>query len=386
MTEALLPKLSRNVNEADRNAVLPKESITALRNSGLMGLLVPARYGGMGGSVSLMAAVASRLSSACLSTGFVWAMHCQQVAVLADHATEELAASVLPKVATKGWLIGSVTTEKDKGGDLFRALSPLVRDGNDLTFTRDAPTVTAGLHADGFLMTMRSPDSKQSNNVTLAYTELPAVSVSSTTDWDPMGMRGTESLGLSISGRIPKTHLIADSKYTKDIIVGTMIPTGVIGIVACWLGVTQNVFRESLSLLRDPKLNLHSKLKSDLFAERLARIRLSLDIVSAYLKSIVQEYESLRKTEALQDTKLVSAPPFQIHINNLKVMASEQLFDSINRLVDLMGMQYGYMRSSRVPLERVFRDLKSASLLISNDRLLQANGRLALFDTQVTLS
>ena len=54
-------------------------------------------------------------------------------------------------------------------------------------------------------------------------------------------------------------------------------------------------------------------------------------------------------------------------------------FDVIDGLMELRGFP-GYTRADKGGLERVFRDLRSAALMFSNDRLLQANGRLMLVE------
>ena len=51
----------------------------------------------------------------------------------------------------------------------------------------------------------------------------------------------------------------------------------------------------------------------------------------------------------------------------LKVLASEQLFEVVNRLIQLAGLRYGYLKNSTVPLERTMRDLRSASLMYALD-------------------
>jgi acyl-CoA dehydrogenase len=40
----------------------------------------------------------------------------------------------------------------------------------------------------------------------------------------------------------------------------------------------------------------------------------------------------------------------------------------------------GYMKNTALDLERVFRDLRSATLMYHNDRLLGANGKLILVE------
>ncbi|NIL64671.1 hypothetical protein [Salinispora arenicola] len=57
----------------------------------------------------------------------------------------------------------------------------------------------------------------------------------------------------------------------------------------------------------------------------------------------------------------------QLLINNLKVQAAEQCFGAADEMVELVGLRHGYLRSSSLYLERVFRDLRSASLNYAND-------------------
>jgi len=75
-----------------------------------------------------------------------------------------------------------------------------------------------------------------------------------------------------------------------------------------------------------------------------------------------------------------SSPSFQITINNLKIMASEWLYEVVDELVQLCGLRYGYVRNEATRLERTLRDLRSASLMFSNDRLSKANGKLVFVD------
>src|SRR5919201_807581 len=79
-------------------------------------------------------------------------------------------------------------------------------------------------------------------------------------------------------------------------------------------------------------------------------------------------------------------PPIQLRLNALKIFSSERSFAVVDELIQLVGLRYGYIRSAPFPLERLFRDLRSASLNYANDRLLTANGALALLDREVALA
>ncbi|CAM5289434.1 hypothetical protein SALBM311S_09840 [Streptomyces alboniger] len=54
-------------------------------------------------------------------------------------------------------------------------------------------------------------------------------------------------------------------------------------------------------------------------------------------------------------------------------------------MIALTGLSTGYLTQSAIPLERAFRDLRSAALNISNERLLTETGSLALLDRKTTL-
>jgi acyl-CoA dehydrogenase len=120
--------------------------------------------------------------------------------------------------------------------------------------------------------------------------------------------------------------------------------------------------------------------KSDIVAERLARIRADIEAVSAYVRQSEQEITRCRaRGDNLAD------PAVQIHLNTLKVLASELTFRAADRCVQLAGMGLGYRADSPIPLERHLRDLRSASLNYANDRLLTATGTLCLADRAVRL-
>ena len=93
---------------------------------------------------------------------------------------------------------------------------------------------------------------------------------------------------------------------------------------------------------------------------------------------------SLAAAEYLAREKGHESAGFQILVNNVKIMVAEQTFAAVNELMEAAGMQHGYCRGGPIPVERAFRDLRAASLMYGNERLLQASGRLALMDRAVS--
>ncbi|MFE7504662.1 acyl-CoA dehydrogenase family protein [Promicromonospora sp. NPDC057488] len=380
LARASVGALAANAEDADRDAAFPVASLQVLRKNGLLGLLVPVKYGGLGGDLDTLAAVAQVLAAGCMSTAMVWAMHCQQVQVLVDHASAELAEGVLPRIAAGHIYMGSVTTGPSGGGTLMSSSSPLRLEDGRLQISRQAPIVTGAMHSDGFLITMRSSEDAPDQSVSLVYADRSQLAVEPTTNWDTLGMRGTESLGVLISGEVPASQTVGAPGDFRMIAIESMAPTGHIAWTSCWLGGARAAMTDFAELLRSPERPKGVDISSDLVRERLARIRIDLELVGAYLHRVIEEVLEVQRRGGSLDS-----PPVQIHLNTLKIAASELTYRSVDNLLQLAGLSLGYRKDSALALERRLRDLRSASLNYSNDRLLISTGALCLLDRNVTV-
>lgn len=371
-----------DAREVDETARFPARSLAAMRECGLLGLLVPERFGGAGADVRTVAAVAAEISAACLSSGMVFAMHTQQVAALVAGATPTLAERLLPRIARGEVYIASVTSERGKGGHLLSANQPLTPVPGGYRLERDAPIVTGVRAADGFLVTMRTDAQAPESSVTLVWVDRGDADVTLAGTWDPMGMRGTESLAARVVADVPADHVVGEAGRFRALAVHPMVTVGHIGWAACWLGAARGAFGQVVAMLRTPSRRQEFGLGEPHFSARLARVRLLLDTASALLATVIDEVGRIGTPGGPSPDD----PAVQLHVNGLKVVAAENAFGAVNALIELLGLRHGYQRSADPPLERLFRDLRSASLNYADDRLLQANGWLAVMDREVRLA
>lgn len=378
LARSVAPTLRRHAARIDAQAEFPRESIDVLRSSGLMGLLVPTSHGGLGADIATMCEVAHELGAACLSTAMVWSMHCQQIATIVQGAAEPFRDELLPRIAAGEVYVASVTTERG-ASDLFSVNAPMEHRAGNLYVERDAPIVTGGAVADGFLLSMRSsPDAHQSS-VSLVYAAREQLEIDVRDEWDPLGMRGMHSVSMRLRGSVPAHQLVGEPGGFRTLGPRSFVPVGIVAWVACWLGATRAAVRSVLGLLRDPRNRKHFDLRSDLLAERMARIRIDLDVVGAHLHRITDAL-----AERVRDGRMAE-PSHMIHLYGLKVHSAEALFRAADRLIQLAGMGIGYQRTSPVPLERLFRDMRAASLNNSDERLLVYSGKLGYLDREVLL-
>ncbi|GGM88749.1 acyl-CoA dehydrogenase family protein [Streptomyces fuscichromogenes] len=380
----LVEVLAEHADAADQAAAFPEESVDALRRAGYLGFLVPTEHGGMGRDLAGLVETAQALAGGCLSTAMIWVMHCQQVDVLVRHAGAHLLDRLLPRIARGELYLASVTTGPVTGGHLLTAAEPLRHvtgdvseaDG-DLWLERTAPVVTGGGQAEGFLVTMRAAQDAGRHSVSLVYADRSALTVESTGRWNTLGMRGTDSGPLRLRGTVPADQVIGTPGGFRRVATDSMIPLAHLGWSACWLGAARGALRGLLGWLRESSAHDTS---SPLVRERIARVRLELELVSAYLERMRERVDEVR---AAGDS--LDSPALQIQLNTLKLAASELSFSAVDRMVQLAGLWAGYSAESPLRLERALRDLRSAALNYANDRLLTANGSLALLDRKVGL-
>lgn len=90
---------AEHVRETDDDAAFPVQALDELRATGLLGLLVPAEEGGLGGSLADMLETSVELGRVDMSLAMIFAMHCQQVAAVLAHADGKLRAELVPEIA-----------------------------------------------------------------------------------------------------------------------------------------------------------------------------------------------------------------------------------------------------------------------------------------------
>nr|WP_042178175.1 acyl-CoA dehydrogenase family protein [Kibdelosporangium sp. MJ126-NF4]CEL13024.1 Acyl-CoA dehydrogenase [Kibdelosporangium sp. MJ126-NF4]CTQ98710.1 Acyl-CoA dehydrogenase [Kibdelosporangium sp. MJ126-NF4] len=364
----------RYADTTDAEARFPDEALTAMRQTGLLGLMVPAEFGGCGGTLTDLVTTTVELGKADMSVAMIFAMHCQQVATLARYGGDRLRSEVLTAVAEGKSYLASVTTEAGKGGHLLTSDSPLDRIGDTLRIDRQAPIVTGGAHADGFLVTMAMPGATSPAQVDLLYAARDQVELDVLGDWQPLGARATESLPMRLVGSVPEWQVIGSHGGFRAIAAALFAPLAHIGWAAAWLGAAAGAYSRVLAHIRSPQGRRQFDPSSELLLTRLADARARLDVVHALLRHTVSVVES---------TVDLSTPSVQLLVNTLKTEAAVGCFTVADMLVELTGLRHGYLTGSPLRLERTFRDLRSASLNYGNDRLRLANGSLALMDTGV---
>ena len=189
----------------DRDARFPHENYGDLRAAGLLGLCVPARYGGLGADFATYGLVSEELGRYCGSTALTFNMHtatmllCGQIADDLEMPAEERATHERRRAAMYANVI-------DDGHLHAQPFSEGNAPGATAGVTTTAVPVDGGWRLSGRKIFASLSHAADRHNVICATPDDPTIRFMSVPtgseglrfsgDWDPLGMRGTVSLTL----------------------------------------------------------------------------------------------------------------------------------------------------------------------------------------------
>ncbi len=366
-----------NADDVDRSARFPAETITALREERALSAFVPVALGGGGVSFETLARCCFELGRHCAASAMVFAMHQIQVASIVRHLqADSWFESYLSDVTTEQRLIASVTSEVGTGGDMGRsvaALSP-AQDGQ-LTFEKQAPTVSYGEFADDLLTTLRrAPDAEPGDQV-VALTHRSQTELEATGTWDVLGMRGTCSPGYVVRATLAPEQVL--STPFAQVATESMVPVSHILWSHLWLGIAQDAFDRARAFVRaSAKRKPGEPLP---IASRLSHLLSELSMLRAEVDYALRDFVDASEEPGRERLSTMAAA---LRFNNLKIAASEHAADICRGALDIGGIM-AFKNDTPFSVGRHLRDAMSAALMIANERIHQTNAGLLLIAKDV---
>ena len=364
-----------HAEDVDRNARFPIEAVTALREQRALSALVGAEHGGDGVSFRAIAEACFTLGRRCAATAMVFAMHQIQVATIMRHSEGSAHfEEYLRALVAEQRLIASVTSEVGTGGDMSRSVAALTPAGEGrLSFEKQAPTVSYGGYADDLLTTLRAhPDAAPGEQVAVLHRADATVLEPSGT-WDPLGMRGTCSPGFTVKAEVgPEQALPAPF---SAIAPETMVPVSHILWSHVWLGIATDAFDRARAFVRAAARRAPGEPVPA--AVKLSHVMTQLSMLRGEVHRALDEYVA-----AADDRERLGTMAFALHVNNLKLAASEQVPRVCQGAMGVCGI-VGFKNDTPFSIGRHLRDAMSASLMVANERLHQTNAGLLLIAKEV---
>ncbi len=258
--DAVLPALAAAAADADRTATFPLGHVRLLGDAGLLGLVIPESYGGLGGGLRDLTAAVFAMGTACPSTALAFFFHCSSASrgllplealdaglfAQADRpAVQAFSERVLHSMGAGQWL-ANFASESGK------------TEGANITINTEARRVDGGWSlkgvksfgcatgvADNYLVTAKRSDVDGVAGLSLFIVSKSAAGVSERARWDGLGMRASANHGIVLDDvfvteadalTIPN-GFITMTQVSRGSFVGNQLAVG-----AIYLGAAQSVY------------------------------------------------------------------------------------------------------------------------------------------------
>jgi acyl-CoA dehydrogenase len=361
-----------HADDVDRMARFPSETLAALREACVLSAPVPVALGGAGLTLSEQAQLCATLGKACGASGMVLAMHFSQLACLTRHCgANENFEAYLRELHAHQYLLASMTSEQGTFGDTRTSICALQVEGETFTLEKDATTGSYCAFADAILVTCRRDADAAGSDQVLALVARSQYELTQSSDWDTMGMRGTCSPGFRLKSRAPSWQVVPGP--FADCAAETMVPYSHVLWAALWSGIVAGASARAADCVRSAARKTPGRTPATALA--LARLAAGLQALRQQWLALAHEFDVL---DADPDQRAaLHGMNWALKFNSLKVNASNAAPQLVHMALQIVGIP-GYKNSGPYSLSRHYRDVLSASLMISNERVLAKNADMLL--------
>ena len=238
--------------EVDRDHRFPQEAIDAAAQSGLLGVLIPRRYGGAGLDALAFAICVEELAQACASTAVIVDVHTsvgtEPILLFGD---DEQKSRWLPRLAT-GELLGAFAlTEPASGSDAASLTTTARRNGDGYVLNGTKVFITNIGHAGLYVVFARTGPDEKAAGVTAFLVPADARGVRVGQVFHKMGLHGSPTGELILEDvSVPAANRLGAEGQGFTVAMRAL-DSGRIGISGQALGIGQAAVDETRALMRD---------------------------------------------------------------------------------------------------------------------------------------
>ncbi len=333
------------VHEMDEAGSFRGEIIAKFFELGLMGVEVPERWGGAGGSFFLATLAIEELARVDASAAIYVDVHNTLVNnALLRWGTDEQKARYFPRM-TSGLLGGFALSEPGSGSDAFGLQTRAVARDGHWELTGRKFWITNGAEAGIFIVFANADPAKGYKGITgfLVERESPGFMVGKKEN--KLGIRASSTCELILEGcRVPETNVLGPVGQGYKVSIETL-NEGRIGIGAQMIGVSEGALQATLRYVKERKQFDKPVSEFQGVQFQLAQMRTELEAARLMV------YNAARLKDA--------GRPFATEAAMAKLFSSQVAERITSTCVELFG---GYGYSKEYPVEKFYRDAKIGTI------------------------
>ena len=334
-------RVGPKVAEMDRAMQIDRSLIPGLFELGVMGIEVPAKYGGAGSSLfnAILAVEALAIVDPSVSV-FVDVQNTLVNNALLRWGTEDQKQRYLPKL-TSDWVASYALSESGSGSDAFALKARAERRGKGFVLNGRKLWITNGAESTLFIVFANLDPAQGYRGITAFLVEREFKGFSVGKKEDKLGIRASSTVELILEDcEVPEANVLGEiGKGYK--IASETLNEGRIGIGAQMLGLAQGAFDFAMGYLKERKQ--FGKAIADFQGVQFQYARVATEIEAARL----MVYNAARLRDAGQS--------FVKEAAMAKLFTSEVAERTASLCVEFLG---GVGFTKDFPIEKFYRDAK----------------------------
>jgi alkylation response protein AidB-like acyl-CoA dehydrogenase len=348
-SQVLAPAAGHN----DKAGRFSTEAVEALGESGLLGLLLPADFGGAGLGPRTFAAVMATLAEADASVAMVYLMHILgTVAIAAARPSAAQAlAPILREIGAGRHLSTLAFSEAGSRSHFWAPISRALRNGDGVYISAKKSWVTSAGHAHSYVVSALAPEGAGPTDSTLYLLGADTAGLSVAGPWDGLGLRANASAPIALEGcQISSDFQLTDDGAGLPVMLNVVLPLFSLGSSAVALGLCRAAVTGTTSHLKSAKFeHLGQSLGESLptLRAQLAGMQIDTDGLSARIDDLVEHLEKPRETTMLR-------------VLESKAAAGDVAIGVTSAAMRVCG---GAAFSKHLGIERLFRDAHAGAVM-----------------------
>lgn len=330
----------------DDEQLFPRNIFTQLGELGLMGVLVPAEFGGSGMGYHEYVTAIEELSAWDPAIGLSLAAH---NSLCTNHiltfGNEEQKGKWLPKLASGEWVGAWGLTEPNTGSDAGNMMTTAVKEGGQWILNGTKNFITHGNSGDVVVVMARTGEIGDKKAMTAFVIERGTPGLKKGRKEDKLGMRASETSEVILEDcKVPETNILGQvgDGFVQALKV---LDGGRISIAALGLGIAEGALRASIE---------YSKERHQ-FGKPIS----SFQGISFKLAEMATKVEAARQLIWHASELKNNHQPVTKASAMAKLYASEIAVEVSNDAVQIFG---GYGYTKLYPVEKYYRDSKLCTI------------------------
>jgi alkylation response protein AidB-like acyl-CoA dehydrogenase len=345
--------LAPSAGQNDKAGRFSTEAVESLGESRLLGLLLPADFGGSGLGPRTFAVVTATLAEADASVAMVYLMHILGTATIsaARPSAARALRPVLQEIGKGRHLSTLAFSEAGSRSHFWAPISRAHRNGNGVRISARKSWVTSAGHAQSYVVSALAPEGAGPTDSTLYLLAAETRGLSVAGPWDGLGLRANASAPIALDDcQVPSDFQLTDDGAGFPAMLNVVLPLFSLGTAAVALGLCRAAVAATASHLKTARFeHLGQSLGGSLptLRAQLAAMQIETDGLSARIDDLIEHLEKPRETTVLR-------------VLETKAAAGEVAISVTSAAMRVCG---GAAFSKHLSIERLFRDAHAGAVM-----------------------